>query len=238
MPPLLAPLVAPTGGILFNRKDSRGLDGEFKPILDREGKVIEDAHNYVFNKGKDFTSLPDRHRFKMRIPDTSIVNRVGDCKMCFCFGWKLTGAQLIYILNLFAFCVHTTMVFVTAWAAWWKKDMSQYDSDPYHLTIYRLTARWDNTTVQGYTYSIESNGIGFNVAIATLCFFAISAVFHLYALIVGLFESSFLWFFKQIDDVRPRARTLLCRPRVPCRRPHSVVLVVCAGVLLLALGRV
>jgi hypothetical protein len=113
--------------------------------------------------------------------------------------------------------------------------MSQYDSDPYHLTIYRLTARWDNTTVEGYKYGIESNGIGFNVAIATLTFFAISAVFHLYALIVGLFESSFLWFFKQIDDVRPRARTLRCWCRAPRRNPHRAVIVVCAGVLLLAL---
>lgn len=187
----------PTNGIVFNRKDPKNADGEVQPILDRNLEPIKNAHNYVFNKGRDFTSLSDRHRFKYRIPDTSVVNKVGDYKLfCFC-GWRLTAAQWLWILNLICFCAHAAMVFVTAYLAWWSKDLSKYgDMDPYEIKIYRITAKWTNQTNQAYELAVEDNGMPINIAVATLCFFLISAIFHFFALVVGLFEHTWFWYWR------------------------------------------
>ena len=182
-----------TAGALFNRKSPRNAAGEVQPILDRRGNVREGVNNYVLNKGKDFTGLHDRSRFKYRIPNTSVVNKVGDCKLFCCLGWRLTAAQWIWLLNLVCFLAHTTMVFVVAYFSWISKDLSKYDTNPYHITIYRVTAQWTNETSQVYTMAVEDNQMPFDLAIATLCFFLISAIFHLFALIAGLFES--LWFY-------------------------------------------
>lgn len=185
---------ASTGGALFNRKDPRNAAGEVQPILDRALGVREDRSNSIFNKGKDFTGLEDRSRFKHRIPNTSVVNKVGDCRLFCCCGWRLTAAQAIWILNLFCFCGHTTMAILVAYFAWWSKDLDKYgDENPYHVKIYRISARWNNASVDGYDYTIEDNGMPIDLAWATLAFFAISAVFHLFAIVAGLFEG--LWFY-------------------------------------------
>jgi hypothetical protein len=134
----------------------------------------------------------------MRIPPTSVVNRVGDCGLC---GLRLTAAQLLWVTNFVCFLFHTTMVVVTFYFAWHNKNMSKYgDDDPYHIKIYRVSARWDNSTADGYEFAIEDNGIGFNLAWGTIFFFGISAVFHFVACIVGLFESTWLSYWRQIDD--------------------------------------
>jgi hypothetical protein len=187
---------AETRGLVFNRKDPRSLAGDFVPILDRNGNPT-DKHNFVFAKGKDFTSLPDRHRLKMRIPATSVVNKVGACGLC---GIHPTAAQWLWMLNLVCFCAHTTMVFLVAYYSWWSKDLSRYENDPNEVRIYRVSATWDNSTVQGYTYTIIDNELPFNLAWGVLMFFAISAVFHLFALVVGLCEATWLWYWRQLDD--------------------------------------
>lgn len=197
---------AQTAGALFNRKDPRNAAGEVQPILDRRGNVREGVNNYVLNKGKDFTGLHDRSRFKYRIPNTSVVNKVGDCKLLCCLGWRLTAAQWIWLLNLVCFLAHTAMVFIVAYFAWWSKDLSKYDTNPYHITIYRVTAQWTNETSQVYTMAVEDNQMPFDLAWATLSFFLISAVFHLFALIAGLFES--LWFYYWRQVCAEHARTL------------------------------
>ena len=189
-----------TAGVLFNRKDPRDPSGEVKPILDRTLTEIKDAQNYIFNNGADFTGLRDRHRWKYRIPNTSVVNTVGDCQLCCCCGWRLTAAQWVWMLNLFCFLVHTTMVFVVAYFAWWAKDLEKYDTNPYEIKIYRVSARWTNRTTQGYEMIVEDNEMPFDLAWGVLLFFLISAVFHLWAVVLGLFEHSWFWYFRQIDD--------------------------------------
>lgn len=202
----------PTGGALFNRKDPRSSAGEVQPILDRNLKIRKDTHNYVFNDGKDLTGLNDRHRFKYRIPSTSVVNKVGDCKLFCCLGWRLTAAQWIWLLNLVCFLAHTTMVFVVAYFAWWRKDMDKYgDENPYNVRIYRISARWNNQTTEGYTMTIEDNEMPIDLAWGTIAFFLISAVFHLWAIVVGLFEHTWFWYFRQLDDAFAWWRWLECK---------------------------
>tara|TARA_B110000444_G_scaffold230128_1_gene237112 strand:- start:1627 stop:2253 length:627 start_codon:yes stop_codon:yes gene_type:complete len=199
MNPLSFTPATATGGGLFNRKDTRGLDGEVVPVLDRNGEPT-DKHNYVFKNGRDITGLADRHRLKMRIPATSVVNKVGDIKFCLCFGWRLTAAQWIWILNSICFLAHTTMVVLTAYFAWWSKDLDKYDEDPNLVRIYRVSAIWDNSTQAGYRMAIVDNQMPFNLAWGVISFFGLSAIFHLFALAVGLFESTWLWYFRQMDD--------------------------------------
>jgi hypothetical protein len=179
---------------LFNRKDPRNAAGEVEPIIRRDGTVKKDAHNFIAWEGRDFTSLNDRHRFKYRIPKTSVVNKVGDFGCC---GLRLTAAQWIWVLNFVCFCAHTSMIFITAYFAWWHKEMSIYgDDDPYHLKIYRVSSKWNNSTQQGYELTLVDNGIGFNLVWGTISFFLISACFHLFALVVGLFESTWQWYWR------------------------------------------
>lgn len=42
---------------------------------------------------EDDMSIPIDSSEKYRIPYTSVVNKVGDCKLFFCCGWRLTAAQ-------------------------------------------------------------------------------------------------------------------------------------------------
>jgi hypothetical protein len=203
---------AATGGVLFNRKDPRNADGEIQPILNRRLEPRDGVRNPVFNDGKDFTSLDDRHKWKYRIPADSVVNKVGDCKLGLCFGWRLTAAQWIWVLNLICFAAHTAMVFLTAYFAWWSKDLDKYgDVDPYDIKIYRITAEWTNQTNQAYTFKVEENGMPVNVAWATLSFFLISAVFHLFALVAGLFEHTWFWYWRQLDDCFAYWRWIECK---------------------------
>ena len=184
---------AQTGGLLFNRKDPRAPLGEVQPILDRQLQVKKDAHNYIVNEGKDPTSLHDRHRFKYRIPLTSVVNKVGDCGF---FGLHLTAAQWIWVLNLFCFIAHTAMVGVTAYFAWWSKDLEKYEENPYLVKIYRVSAKWNNQTTEGYDYTIVDNGMPIDFAVGTIAFYAISAVFHFLAVLAGLFEQTWFYYWR------------------------------------------
>jgi len=190
-----------TGGVVFNRKEPRNAAGEIKPILNRRLEPRDGVQNHIFSDGKDFTSIDGRHKFKYRIPDDSVVNKTGDCQLGLCFGWRLTAAQWIWVLNLICFVVHLSMVFLTAYFAFWSKDLDQYNGEnPYAVTIYRVSARWNNHTTEGYTMTIEPNGMPIDLAWGTLSFFLISAVFHLFAVIFGLFEHTWFWYWRQLDD--------------------------------------
>jgi hypothetical protein len=195
------PAPTPTGGVVFNRKEPRNAAGERQPILNRRLEERKDVQNHVFNDGKDFTSLGDRSKFKYRIPNDSVVNKVGDCKLLLCCGYRLTAAQWIWCLNFVCFLAHTAMVILTSYFAWWSKDLDKYgDENPYAIKIYRMTAEWTNSTSQSYTFMVEDNGWPIDIAWATLAFFAISAVAHLFAIVVGLFESTWFIYFRQLDD--------------------------------------
>lgn len=67
--PIMATAPVPTGGILFNRKMPRGEDGADVPMLGRDMKE-QDGKTWLFNNGKDFTSMADDAKGKRRIPLT------------------------------------------------------------------------------------------------------------------------------------------------------------------------
>ena len=181
-----------TGGALFNRKDPRNAAGEVVPILDRDGEARgEDVHNFFYRGGSDFTGLKDRSRFKYRIPSTSIVNMVGDVSLC---GIRPTLAQWVWWMNFICFLVHSTAFGLTLWFAYFRKDMKALygDSDPYEITIYKISAEWNNSTRDGYAMSIADNKMPLNVAWLVMSFFLLSAIAHLWAVIVGSCEC--FWF--------------------------------------------
>ena len=79
--------------------------------------------------------------------------------------------------------------------------MEKYGSqNPYHVKVYRISARWKNDTQEGYEMTIEDNGMPIDLAVGTLVFFLISAVFHLWAVIVGLFENTWFLYWRHIDN--------------------------------------
>ena len=198
-----------TDGHVFNRKPARDAAGEDLPILNRRLEVREGASNPIVNGGRDFTSLPDRHRWKYRIPSTSVVNKVGDCKLFLCCGWRLTAAQWIWILNLICFAAHTFMMVFTIWSAYFAKDVSKYEHDPYEVKIYRVSARWDNQSESTYEMTLEENGMPINLAWATAAFFGLSALAHLFAIVVGLFESTWFWYWRCVQPHKP-TRLICC----------------------------
>ena len=188
-----------TGGALFNRKDPRNAAGEVIPILDREGEVREGVHNYWFNQGKDFTGLDDRSRFKRRIPSDSVLNYVGDMSIC---GIRPTLAQWIWMLNLVCFLAHSAAFALTLWLSYYRKDMKSLygDEDPYLITVYKISATWNNNTRDGYSVVAVSNDMPLNVAWMVMAFFLLSAIAHLWAIIAGAFEIFFYIYWRQIDD--------------------------------------
>ena len=106
------------------------------------------------------------------------------------------------------------MVFVTLYLAYWRWDRSMWrDTDHVMVKIYRVTqvptaemiadneatlSGWNNGSIGGGNeFYLRTNSIDVNFATLTLSFFAISAVFHLWACIVGLFDR--FWYV----DYRP-----------------------------------
>ena len=116
------PMPAPTAGALFNRPNPMNEAGEFvlpyvrgrNKFVDfrgeqhwvdkngfaidtpKEGKNWQSNRRYVPVSGKDWTSLKISSVYKYRIPNTSVVNKVGDIKSFLCCGYRLTAAQWIW----------------------------------------------------------------------------------------------------------------------------------------------
>jgi len=188
-----------TGGALLNRKDPRNAAGEVVPILDRNGEAREGVHNYWTNQGKDFTGLDDRSRLKRRVPRDSVLNYVGDISIC---GVRPTLAQWIWMLNLVCFLAHSAAFALTLWLSYYRKDMKSLygDEDPYLITVFRISATWNNNTRDGYSVIAVSNDMPLNVAWMVMAFFLLSAIAHLWAVTVGAFEIFFYIYWRQIDD--------------------------------------
>jgi hypothetical protein len=74
--PVLAAMPVQTGGILFNRKQPRDNDGAEVPMLNRKLEP-QDGKTWLFQNGKDFTSMADDARGKKRIPLTCVT------RLCF-----------------------------------------------------------------------------------------------------------------------------------------------------------
>ena len=124
--------------------------------------------------------------------------------------------------NLLCFVAHTFMVFYTFHMAYWRWGRSMFlHEDTQHMvvTIWRVSQiptpymlannlsswspGWNLTNPRGTGLNemyLHDNGLAVNFASLTAGFFAISAVFHLWALIVGLFERWWFIYWRQMDD--------------------------------------
>ena len=152
---------APTAGALFNRanpvcpngkavppfvRSEKDADGDYGtlgrkrqdervfPNLEKDGSDVK-----LWGLPNDFTSLERGHRRKRRIPNTSVVNKVGDCRILCCVGWRLTGAQWIWWLNLLCFIAHTFMFFLTFYLGYWRHELSMWESDHLDVRVYRIS---------------------------------------------------------------------------------------------------
>jgi len=203
--------------------------------------------------------------FKYRIPNTSVVNKVGDCRLCLCAGPKMTAAQWIWWCNLLCFLVHTAMVIVTLHFAYWRWDKSMWrDTNHMLIRIYRVssipspemianneTEVWDNTTRWSDRFYLKDNGMPVrlqtptlhsqkrthvraflsrvrcpsqvNFATLTLSFFAISAIFHFLACVMGLWEALYAALAALSSPVHPTRTTNL--PTDPSTPVSQLVLV-------------
>ena len=179
----------PTAGIVFNRTNRICPNGEYaKPwirtlnggkggyvdlrgtpqFFTKDGDYVKEqtpdgASLKVY--GHDGTSMAQGDPYKLRIPDTSVVNKKGDCKLFCCCGWRMTAvrthlqtkpkhlkliysstrlsatqAQWIWWANFWACVVHTTMVFITLHFAYWRWGRNAFrDTEHVEVTIYRFS---------------------------------------------------------------------------------------------------
>ena len=238
------PMPTPTAGALFNRPNPRDANGEFvlpyvrsrdkfapfrneRMWVDADGFHVERPENpkdwqqtrkYVPVSGKDWTGVRIASHMKYRIPNTSVVNKVGDIKSFLCCGYRLTAAQWIWWLNFICLIVHTTMIFVTLHFAYWRWDRDPMrDTEHVTVRIYRVTQiptpymvennltkwapGWNLTNTQENDgFFLRDNGMPVNFATLIIAWFATSAFFHLWACIMGAFERYWFWYWRQLDD--------------------------------------
>ena len=201
-------------------------DGSYERDANGDFKLTKrpSQHNkYMPVYGVDWTSVNHASIRKYRIPNTSVVNKVGDWRVpCVCWGVRMTAAQWIWWTNLICFVAHTFMVFLTFHMAYWRWDRSMFNhEDTQHMivTIWRVSQiptpymlennmsawspGWNLTNPRGTGLNemyLHDNGLAVNFASLTAAFFATSAVFHLWALVVGLFERWWFIYWRQMDD--------------------------------------
>ncbi len=172
----------------------------------------------VPTSGDDFTSVQLGSTYKYRIPPTSVTRKQGDCQFLCCCGWRLTAAQWIWWLNFVCFCAHTAMIFVTLWMAYWRHGRDAFrDTDHMMIPIYRIRniptqfmldnniSRWSpgwnlTSTEENSGLFLYENGMPVNFASLIIAFFATSAVFHFWALVMGAYERWWFWYWRQLDD--------------------------------------
>ena len=106
------------------------------------------------------------------------------------------------------------MVILTLHFAYWRWDKSMWnDTNHMMIRIYRVssipspemisnneTEGWDNTTRWSDRFYLKDNGMPVNFATLTLSFFALSAIFHFMACVLGLWEAFWFWYWRQLDD--------------------------------------
>ena len=126
------------------------------------------------------------------------------------------------------------MVFVTLYFAYWRWGRSINDADHMMVTIYRVSqiptpkmmeednathTAWDNSTRWANQFYLHENGMKVNFATLVLSFFAISAVFHLLACILGAFER---WY---VDSLPTTLFRISCTPSANYSRDVGILAV-------------
>lgn len=152
---------------------------------------------YKFNSGESVdggtcTNLPADSAWKYRIPPTSVVNKKGNVRLFLFCGPRPTGGQWIWILNAFCFLAHLFMFGLTLGLGFWRHGDALV-MENMEVRVFRLSANWTSTGANGYDIVLKDNDMPINICWLTASFFLISACFHLWACLFGLYER--WWYF-------------------------------------------
>ena len=202
----------------YNEADAEQAGQMNERMWDRDNT----KHRFMPVYGSDLTSVNEADPRKFRIPNTSVVNKVGDLKVPFCcWGIRLTAAQWVWWTNLLCFCAHMFMFVFTLERAFlrWGRNPFNDPAEHVRVKIYRISqiptpemlalneSRWSpgwnltnpRASVENEFY-LHDNDLSVDFAWLTASFFLISALFHLWALIAGLFERYWFIYWRQMDD--------------------------------------
>tara|TARA_B100000963_G_scaffold345354_1_gene349366 strand:+ start:1426 stop:3006 length:1581 start_codon:yes stop_codon:yes gene_type:complete len=183
-------------------------------------KDWQSTRQAVPQQGQDFTSVGVTSVHKYRIPVTSVTRKEGDIKLFLCCGWRLTAAQWIWMLNLLCFLAHSLMIYATLYFAYFRHDRNWLtETEHLMIPIYRIRTvptqymldnnlskwsdGWNNSLTSDEPNSglfLYDNAMPINFASLIIAFFATSALFHFWALVFGLFERFWFYYWRQMDD--------------------------------------
>ena len=216
--------IRPDGTYMNDYNES---DPEQRAQLDPRGWDRDGNLKIMPVYGSDIFSVNPASVHKFRIPNTSVVNKIGDLRVPFCcWGIRLTAAQWIWWTNLICFVAHSFMVGYTLHMGYGRWGLNPFTDEGAHMkvTIFRISqvptlqvylnnmSVWSpgyngsevspqvERDIGGNEHWLHDNDIHVNFASLTISFFAISAVFHLWALLVGIFERTWYLYWRQLDD--------------------------------------
>jgi hypothetical protein len=169
-------------------------------------------------------------------------------------------AQWIWWTNLICFVVHTFMALFTLHMGYWRHGLNAFTDEGEHMrvTIYRISqvptvqvymnneSVWSpgyngsgtdpRTTrdIGGNEHWLHDNGMAVDFCWLTASFFLISAIFHLWALLVGIFERTWYMYWRQLDDAFAwwRWAEVRCTFQPHSKQMHTHACTTCCAVFL------
>jgi hypothetical protein len=190
-------------------------------VADRNGNIVKLMPVY----GSDAFATNEASVHKRRIPNTSVVNKIGDLRVPFCcWGIRLTAAQWIWWTNLVCFLAHSFMAGLTLHMGYGRWGLNPFSDEGEHVKvrIFRISqvptvtmymnnlSRWspgyngslssEGRDIGGNEHWLHDNSLPVDFCWLTASFFLISAIFHLWALFVGIFERTWFLYWRQLDD--------------------------------------
>ncbi len=115
----------------------------------------------------------------------------------------LSRAYWIWLVNLFCFFAHLTMLYLVATSCnayrFGTAINSNCTSHGMNVPIFRLQANWTSRAADGYNSGLVTNGMPVNFQVLTAWFFGLSALFHSFPVFFGSFDISINYYWKQID---------------------------------------
>ena len=129
-------------------------------------------------------------------------------------------AQWIWALNLVCFLAHSGMIYATLYFAYFRHGRNWLtETEHLMIPIYRIrtiptqlmldnniskwSEGWNNSLTSTEPNSglfLYENSMPINFASLIIAFFATSAFFHFWALVFGLFERTWFYYWRQMDD--------------------------------------
>ena len=112
---------------------------------------------------------------------------------CFCNPqWTMTRAQWIWFCNLVCLVLHSYFCYMTL-------NVGLPKGDAMNAAVWRLKPAWNSTSASGYTATLVDNHKPIRIDLLTAGFFLLSALAHLFAVVVGPFDR-FIWiYWRQLD---------------------------------------